>query len=124
MQDYSKVFFQDEYDRLKLAKVDGYRLWGKLEAEGDKKDDLNLRLDFLKEYTRRIETTNLNTAKNFRMAVQARGEEIEVMQYGSYFFEKALESYFSVQNTNIEDESTAELNSSSKLIWKMMHGYK
>jgi len=124
MKDYSKVFFQESYDRRKLAIEDGYRLWGSLTAEENKKDDLNLRLEFLKEYFRRIETTNLLVTERFREKLNNRGESLKVMEYGPYFYQLALERYLSYVEYSDDNEIGERLNSTQKKLWKVMHGIK
>ncbi|MEX1099152.1 MAG: hypothetical protein WEB87_01930, partial [Bacteriovoracaceae bacterium] len=50
-------FLTQDFDEQTLAKNHGYRLWG------EKDEDLKRRKSFLKEYTRRVETTNLRSIK-------------------------------------------------------------
>jgi hypothetical protein len=117
MRDYSK-------DKRKLAIEDGYRLWGSMTPEENKKDDLYLRLEFLKEYFRRIETTNLLVTERFGEKLKSRGESIKVMEYGPYFYQLALERYLSYVEYSDDNEIGERLNSTQKKLWKIMHGIK
>lgn len=122
---YSKFAFREKYDPVALAQKDGYRLWGLLKSENpNKKHDLELRLDFLKEYFRRIETSNLVVSARFAERMKERGESIKSMEYGNYFFIKALETYYSYEDYSDENETGLVLNSTTKTLWKRMHGIK
>lgn len=122
---YSEFAFREKYDPIILARNDGYRLWGPIKAEGSsKKADLELRLDFLKEYFRRIETTNLLVATHFSDRLKERGEAIKSMEYGNYFFIKAIDKYYSYEDYSDENEVGEVLNSTTKAIWKRMHGIR
>ncbi len=126
---YSEFAFREKYDPIALAKNDGYRMWGKMgAAEGEPKEDLELRLEFLKEYFRRVETSNLLSSSKFRERFEKRGEKNVTMEYGRYFFITALNKYYRFgesQKKNSNDKETGEvLNSTTKLLWKKMHGIR
>jgi hypothetical protein len=122
---YSEFAFEQNYDPKVLAKNFGYRIWGPLKSEDNaKKNDLTLRLEFLKEYFRRIETTNLLVSSHFRERLDERGEKLKSMEYGDYFFIKALNKYYSDDDFNIQKENGEILNSTNKVLWKRMHGIK
>ena len=126
---YSEFAFRKIYDPVVLAKNDGYRLWGKLQSsEGEKKADLELRLEFLKEYFRRAETSNLLASSRFRERFEKRGEKNVTTEYGNYFFITALNKYYKfgeIQGQNSNDKETGEvLNSTTKTLWKKMHGIR
>lgn len=122
---YSHFAFKEKYNPKELAVSDGYRLWGALhKVEGEKKDDLELRLDFLKEYFRRIETTNLVVSGHFSERLKERGEDLKAMEYGNYFFIKAIDKYYSYEELNTDDEKGEILNSTTKKLWKQMHGIR
>ena len=116
LQRYSSFVFQDEYDRLALAKNEGYRLWEKTE--------LDLRLDFIKEYFRRIETTNLFSSAHFTERMKARGHKIPSTEYSTIYFKKALEKLYSSDPYTEQFELSEPLNSTKKILWKMKHGIK
>lgn len=115
LQKYSEFAFRENYDPKILAQKDGYRLWG---------PDIKLRLDFLKEYFRRIETTNLLVSNQFSERLKERGESIKAMEYGNYFFIAALDKYYSYEEYTDEKETGIVLNSTTKALWKRMHGLK
>lgn len=58
---YTEPIYKRLEDRWLLARDAGYQLWGKIyrNYEGRSASDLEQRVDFLTEYTRRIETTAL-----------------------------------------------------------------
>ena len=97
-------------------------------AAGAKKSDLELRLEFLKEYFRRVETSNLLASGRFKERLEGRGEKSLTMTYGNYFFVNALNRYHSFGENMIDksgDKETGEvLNSTTKLLWKKMHGIR
>ncbi|MFA6238247.1 MAG: hypothetical protein WC635_13015 [Bacteriovorax sp.] len=126
---YSSFAFREKYDPMELARNDGYRLWGLLKTEDQEKkqsakQDMELRLDYLKEYFRRVETTNLLVSTHFSERLKERGETLKSMEYGSYFFIKALKKYYSYEEYSDETESGVVLNSTTKPLWKRMHGLK
>ncbi len=126
---YSAFAFREKYDPLKLAKEDGYRLWGSFsEKPEDPKSDLDERLEFLKEYFRRIETSNLLASGKYKERLEARGEKVQMTEYGRFYFITALNTYYrygELQLDNSNDSQTGEvLNSTKKLLWKKMHGIK
>jgi len=126
---YSAFAFREKYDPLILAKEDGYRLWGKMrDKEEDPKSDLDERVEFLKEYFRRIETTNLLASGKYKERLEARGEKAQMTEYGRFYFITALNTYYKygeLQLDNSSDSQTGEvLNSTKKLLWKKMHGIK
>lgn len=125
LQKYSEFAFREKYDPLLFATKDGYRLWGSLKKiDGDKKSDLEQRLDFLKEYFRRIETTNLTVSSHFSERLKERGETLKTMEFGTYFFIKALDKYYSYEEYKDDRETGEVLNSTTKTLWKRMHGIK
>ena len=64
LERYSKFIFQSDIVARELATKHGYRLWGAISEQA--KEDMWQRVEFLKEYTRRIETTNLLVSSQFR----------------------------------------------------------
>ena len=120
---YSEFAFREKINPEKLAKNDGYRLWGSLK-NANQKDDLELRLDFLKEYFRRIETTNLLVLAHFSERLREKRELVKSMEYGNFFFIKALDKYYSFENYATDNDLNSNLNSKSKVLWKHLHGIK
>ncbi len=124
IEKYSEFLFQTNFDRKKLALENGYRLWGKINSEDPKENDLKRRVDFLKEYSRRIETSNLLTAERFKDKLFSRGEKLQAMEYGTYFYIKALEKYLKFTEYKELTSEGLLLNSTTKTLWKKMHGIK
>lgn len=128
LKNYSKFVFSGESDPLKFAKEHGYRLWGKMQSVDQKHDDLELRLVFLKEYTRRIETTNLESNERWKKRMESRGKKIENMVYGDYFYKKAMDKYYQNgekgKDVITQKDLENDLNSTKKTIWKRMNGIR
>lgn len=119
---YSQVFHNTS-DPKELAETVGYRLWGELGRES--KDDLQKRLNYLHEYTRRIETSNLLSANQFKRKIEQRGEDIERFEYSNRFYNTALNHYIRRDESSSQDYSDREvLNSTTKNLWKRMHGIR
>ena len=113
---YSSFMFQKEYDQLSLAKKEGYRLW--------EKSELDERLDFLKEYSRRMETTNLLSSSHFTERMKQRGQPLVSTEYSDFFFRKALKKLYSHGLFYDETDVQNPLNSTTKLLWKMKYGIR
>lgn len=125
LEKYSTTFFiKDKKEFYKKANLKGYRVWGSLKSEDDKKSDLELRLDFLKEYTRRSETNNLVVAQHFTDRLKERGEKLKTMEYSNFYFIKALNTYYSYDEFPNGHKDGEELNSTTKTLWKRIHGFK
>lgn len=125
---YSKFVFSENKDPLKFAKDYGYRLWTELDDKGtESKFDMSLRLEYLKEYFRRVETTNLKSGKVFEERQIERGNKVDKMEYGDYFYSKAMDAYYMSGKKNNEVNSKElfeDLNSMKKTLWKNMHGIR
>jgi hypothetical protein len=119
LNQYSRMAFEP-ISPLNLAQNHGYRQWGKISERGS---DLNLRLEFLKEHTRRVETTNLLTATRFRERLESRGESLESMVYSNRFFSRALVDFR--RNREVRHYLTGRreeiLNSTQNPLWQRMH---
>jgi hypothetical protein len=80
----AKAFWDDAAKPDLLAINWGYRLWGR---------ELEERVTFLKEYTRRIETTGLRSIE--RLAKETRREGDPVMgEFDARYFSRALDHYY------------------------------
>lgn len=118
---YSEFSFREKYDPALLEKKDGYRLWGKMHLnKEEEKSDLDMRLQYLKEYFRRVETSNLLATKKFTERLIKREEKNITTTYGNYFFINALNKYYKF----IEKKEISDLNSTDKFLWKKMHGIR
>lgn len=67
VKDFTLPIMKSRNDAIALARDFGYTLWG---------DEMSRRFDFLVEYTRRIETTNLRSIENLLVKLEASGETI------------------------------------------------
>ncbi|MBK24444.1 MAG: hypothetical protein CME70_10650 [Halobacteriovorax sp.] len=122
VEEKSEFIFKTGISRKDLAENGGYRLWGEIDKKGD---DLNLRIRFLKEYTRRIETTNLVVARQFKRRASDRGELTKSMIYDSSFYDRALRDYIVSRDSEIIVDTDREvLNSTKKLFWKIINEKK
>jgi len=108
LRKYSTFMFEDLIDPHIFAEVHGYRLWGRMDDVY--KEDLYRRLEFLKEYTRRIETNNFLVRGRFKKRLQKRGESLSEMQYSSKFFIKALKHYYRTRERGFYESEEIYLN--------------
>lgn len=83
LQKYSLPVVDALSDEAKLATDYGYRLWG---------EDINPRIAFLHEYTRRVETTNLKSLERLVKELTAKGD-FKPLIIDEKFYVKALETY-------------------------------
>ena len=121
LKNYSE-FLNKTDDERTLAREYGYRKWGALE---DPSSDIKLRFDFLKEYTRRMETSNLLASQRLREKLEASGEKSDDMTYSAKFFNRALVEYYRGKNLDINRDSGKEvLNSTKKKFWKIINEIK
>lgn len=116
---YSKFVYQG-LSSSELAADHGQRKWGSLENESD---DLARRLSFLKEHTRRIETSLLLSSSRFKEKVlEERGEVLESMKYSARFFSRALAHYQRKKELQkLYDRKGERLNSTKNPYWKIIH---
>lgn len=115
-------FIHDPLTEKQLAKDHGYRRWGAKDKEGS---DLNLRLKFLKEYTRRSETNSLLVSEQFRRRLKQRGEEWTYSKYSKDYYSRAMGDFLNYSDGgNILSGSKDALNSTRKAFWKKIHGLK
>lgn len=97
-----------------LAIKQGYSLWG---------DEITRRFDFLVEYTRRMETTNLKSMDNLLAKVEANGEANQKEMSDSHY--KATLNYYlrdlKTRYTN-QRMQVREMNDLQYYIWILRHG--
>lgn len=118
---YSEFIHRSLSER-KLAEDHGYRRWGALQNEGS---DLNLRVKYLIEFTRRMETNTLLVAEQFKRRLEQRGESWSSSEYSAAFYERAMGDFYNYrQGVNISDGRGSSLNSERKPFWKKIHGLK
>lgn len=115
-------FTQEDQTAESLAGKYGYRLWGSSEDDGS---DLNLRLKFLREFTRRLETANLLTADQFKKRLEKKGEKWTFSRYDGAFFKDAMAKFYNYrEGVSILNTAKEILNSERKPYWKYIHGLK
>ena len=88
---YSTFIFNNELTSKQLALLHGYRLW---RSWNSKKKEMKERVDYLKEYTRRVETTVLKESLKLRQRLIKRKERVHPVIYDNRFYKKAMESYY------------------------------
>lgn len=119
LQEYSKNFFTKELNEEILAK-ENYRLWNGKDKVVE--NELGKRLEFLKEYTRREESTTLRISERFQEIIRARGEPIGATPYSDEFYSLAVNHFIQVGNLRKESSSDREiLNSTQKRFWELIH---
>lgn len=102
---HSLAIFDPNMNKEQLARYHRYYLW-------DNEEDIKKRLSFLSEYTRRIETTNLqNLAKVFK--------DVPVEKFDKSFYSKAMQKhYFALRNLHNENQKIVrELNDNEYYLW-------
>ena len=117
---YSEFVHREE-SKDTLAIKHGYRLWTSIED-----GELGKRVDFLNEYTRRIETSNLTAANKFKNSLLERGERINDSEYSIRFINKAISHYFISKESDkvASDTSNEVLNSTQKSFWKRINAVR
>ena len=100
-------------DSKELAIQHGLVLWG---------DELNKRFDFLVEYTRRMETTNLKSIDNLLVKVQGEGK-VEPKEISDSHYKATLKSYMMNLKTRYTKNQTQvrEMNDLQYYIWILRH---
>ncbi len=116
MQKYSEVLYKEKYDRTLLARNEGYRLWDS--------EEMAKRLSFIKEYFRRVETTNLTSSVHFIERMKLRGVAIPSIEYSNKYFIKALDRLMLYDPYTEVPAKASTLNSTSKHLWKVIHGIR
>lgn len=120
-QKYSS-FFHEELSSRELAEKHGYRLWS---SSSDPSGELFQRVSFLKEYTRRIETTNLLVAEQFKKKFEQRGETWTYSTYNPSYYQRAMGNFYNYrEGVSILSEREESLNSERKPFWKKIHGIR
>ena len=116
-------FAHASMDAQTLSTRFGYRQWTSLKSGSG--GELELRLNFLKNYTRRLETMNLLSGQQLRRRLEREGEALAQYSYGSHFYSKALQNYYLFQSTDYSLSNTIEnLNSRRNPFWRKIHGIR
>lgn len=124
IQKYSMPLFKKDISKFELAGKAGLRLWGKLFSSDElKKEDMQMRFEFLKEYTRRVETSFLITSAKLKAIRQERGDIIENFEFGAWVYERAFSVYSSLKEKHgnrLSDRNI--LNSTQSKAWIRFNG--
>lgn len=122
LKDYSFPLFKKSLKENDMAQVN-YHLWNGPDKIAQ--DEIAKRLDYLKEHTRREETTLRGIRRQYKERLEKRGEKIEESHYGDQFYSKAF-NYFMVSGERRKEYETGEevLNSTNKKFWKLIHHRK
>ncbi|MDH5580328.1 MAG: hypothetical protein OEY33_00335 [Bdellovibrionales bacterium] len=116
LREFSHKLFSHSIDVNDFAANYGYRLWGSLTKTP--KEDLRKRFDFVKEYTRRVETTNLLEREKFKQRQSLRGLDYVTEPFSNRFYIRALKDYYfnRLRLTRVKDDREV-LNSTSHPFW-------
>ncbi len=118
-QKYSDFMHDPNLTDLQLADGKGYRLWGDV---NEPNSDFDQRIRFLKEYTRRIETTNLLVTERFNKKLKEKGEEVLNAEYSAKYFSRAIAHFYNYRDgVTILSNTKEVLNSERKELWKRIH---
>lgn len=116
-------FAQSVKSPLSLAVDYGYRMW-EVEKTNAGASDLSNRISWLSDYTRRIETSNLQTASLFRERLAERNETWEYVEYGPHVINRALVNYIKKGEAPHNKEGRGPvLNSTNRMLWKKLSSH-
>lgn len=103
-------------DEKNLAIKHGYTLWGK--------DQLERREEFLWEYTRRMETTNLRSLENLLARLEKAGEVVPPRELTDAYHQVALKHYLLGLKTRYTDSKmqVREMNDLQYHVWVYKNG--
>jgi hypothetical protein len=115
MEKFSLPMFRVIDDPKKLGVEHGYRLWSEA--------DLSKRQEFLTEYTRRVETTNLRSVENLLTRLEEAGERPR-RELSSVIYEKALNHYLLGLKTKYTQKRMRirEMNELQYYVWLLRNG--
>ena len=114
VKDFTLPILASRVDANTLAKDQGYTLWG---------DEHSRRFDFLVEYTRRIETTNLRSIENLLTKLEGSGEKIrrelsdEQFQVSLNHYLLGLKKRYDRKNMRVRD-----MNDLQYYVWILKNG--
>lgn len=119
---YSKFAFAD-MSRLELARDFGYRQW--VHNKGKRSSEIDQRIEYLKEYTRRMETTNILASKKIKGQYVASRKVQRGSVYTNHFYTRAINTYLRRGDaTTAQTVDYRELNSTRRPLWKRMHAIR
>jgi hypothetical protein len=95
-----------------MAKYFQYRLW-----DSEKENELSLRLSFIKEYIRRVETTNLR-------AIQQVFSEYPIERINNSYYARAMKLHYKAIRQQFSPENIAvrEMTESEYYLWLLRNG--
>lgn len=113
MRKYSQFILQEKsITKVEMMNKFGYRLW-----DSDDVSEISRRISFLKEYVRRVETTNLkNISKVFK--------EQKKMSIDKSYFQLAMSRHYNYIKTlyNRERKLIFEMNDTQYYMWLLKYG--
>lgn len=114
LEKYSLPMLASLSDNKKLAVDHGYRLWG---------EELIKRFDYLVEYTRRIETTNLRAQENLFARLEASGEKPQANLDDSHY-QTSLNRYLKSLKTRYTEKKmqVREMSDLQYYVWILKNG--
>lgn len=119
IQKYSQKLFDKTINEKELAE-NNYRLWDGRDKVVD--NEMDKRFEFLREFTRREETTTLRVSKRFQEIMAERGEVMGASPYSEDYYNKAVTHFIMVGNKRKEHSIDGEiLNSTKKRFWELIH---
>lgn len=115
IEKYTLPILADIDQQKRLGIEHGYRLW----EEGD----LKKRQEFLSEYTRRVETTNLRSVENYLVRLEEAGEAPR-RELGADLYQKALNHYLLGLKTRYTQKKmrVREMNELEYYVWLLRNG--
>lgn len=115
MEKFTLPILADLDQQKQLGIEHGYRLW--------EEADLKKRQEFLSEYTRRVETTNLRSVENYLVRLENAGEAPR-RELAPDIYQKALNHYLLGLKTRYTQKKmrVRELNDLEYYVWLLRNG--
>jgi hypothetical protein len=116
IKEFTFPVVQSLQNQQQLAVQHGYFLWG---------DELHKRFDFLVEYTRRVETSNLKAMDNLMARLEQSGEKSSY-ELGDSYYRYALKHYvLGLKNRYTNQRmQVREMNDLQYYIWILKHAQR
>jgi len=113
-REYSADIFTASSDPKKLAVDYGYTFW---------KEGLSKRMRFVEEYTRRMETTNLQSLKNLVEKLKESGENIETTLSDSHYRASLNHYLFGLKKKHLNQRlQVRDMNDLQYWVWILKNG--